>query len=92
MTKWLGVFQSWVQAKQLFLDISATMWIKKGPAVMPTTIQSAGVTPEVNLRNTLHTGNETQGRNHQRPKQEYQKRSESKKQSKQGIDFNDGYF
>ena len=51
----------------------------KGSAAMLTSIQSAGVAPEVNLRNSLHAGNkthkqgidpgfETQGRHHQKSK------------------------
>ena len=51
-------------------DTSAGMWIKKGSAAMLTSIQSSGVTPEVNLRNLLcagegiHPGFETQARRH----------------------------
>ena len=52
---------------------------RKGSAAMLTSIQSAGVAPEVNLRNSLHVGNkahkqgihpgfETQGRHHQKSK------------------------
>ena len=52
---------------------------QKGSAAMLTPIQSAGVAPEVNLRNSLHAGDkvckrgihpgfETQGRRHQKSK------------------------
>ena len=52
---------------------------RKGSAAMLTSIQSAGVIPEVNLRNSLHTGDkahnrgihpgfETQGRHRQKSK------------------------
>ena len=52
---------------------------QKGSAAMLTSIQSVGVAPEVNLRNSLHTGHkahkrgihpgfETQGRHHQKSK------------------------
>ena len=56
---------------------------RKGSAAMLTSIQSAGVAPEVNLRNSLHTGDdarkqgihpdfETQGRHRQKSKTGYQ--------------------
>ena len=59
---------------------SSTNVDRKGSAAMLTSIQSAGVAPEMNFRNSLHEGNktckrgihsgfETQGR---RPKQGYQ--------------------
>ena len=52
---------------------------QKGSAAILTSIQSAGVAPEANLRNSLHAGNiahkrgihpgfETQGRRHQKSK------------------------
>ena len=53
------------------------MWIEKSSAAMLAPIRSSGVTPEVNLRNPLHAGDEeckggvhpgfeTQGRRHQK--------------------------
>ena len=36
----------------MLVDMSACLWIKKGSASMLTSIQSAGVTPEVNLKIT----------------------------------------
>ena len=63
----------------MLADTSAGMWDQKGLAAMLTSIQSAGVAPEVNLRNSLHTGDKacksgihsgfkTQGRHHQNSK------------------------
>ena len=60
----------------MLADTSAGTWIEKARL---TSIQSAGVTPEVNLRNSLHAGDkarkwgihsgfETQGRHHQNSK------------------------
>ena len=38
--------------------MSASMWIKNGSAAILAFKRSAGVTPEVNVRNPLHTGGE----------------------------------
>ena len=40
------------------VDTSAGRWIKKSLVAMLTSIQSAGVTSEVNLRNSFCTGEE----------------------------------
>ena len=45
-----------------------SMWIKKGLAAMLDIMGSASVTLEVNLRNPLHIGLETQGRAHRKSK------------------------
>ena len=74
--------RSWVRAPEpppMLADMSAGTWIKKAGLAMLTSIQSAGVAPEVNLRNLLwageeagkqgiHPGFETQGRGHQKSK------------------------
>ena len=43
----------WVWAPPMFVDISASTWIKKGSTAMLTTRHLAGVAPEVNLRNII---------------------------------------
>ena len=69
--------RSWVQATLMFMDVFASVWVKKALAAMLGAQRSAGVPPEVNLRNPLHAGDEackwrihhgfeTQDRHHQK--------------------------
>ena len=50
--------QTWVQVPPLPVNTCRSMWVRKGLAAMLVVKRSAGVTPEVNLRNLLHTGKE----------------------------------
>ena len=45
-------FKPWPEPPPMLVNTSASMWIKKGSAAMLTSFQSAGITPEVNLRVT----------------------------------------
>ena len=60
MVEWLrvlccGMFGHWFDFHQI-LRMCLQVQGQKGSAAMLTTAQSAGVAPEVNPRNPLHTG------------------------------------
>ena len=75
----LSIFNNYWQNKDWKIKMLARTWIKNGPAAMLAAKMSAGVAPEVKLRNPLHTNDEackwginpvigTQGRHHQKSK------------------------